>query len=160
MRTFQDLRHHPVGLSEQQQDPLLCGPSQLPTTHRRFGYPDWDRRDCYSGRTKNKEKICWCPLKNKLVSKIYDLFFWRKQRFCFFSKNSTFHFQLFDEFNSNARQRGRVLQFQSLQYGYMRVEPQVGVDYVLDMILWWGYFPILWMQVYLVTRWKEKENRG
>ncbi|PAV83792.1 hypothetical protein WR25_17633 [Diploscapter pachys] len=48
--------------------------------------------------------------------------------------------QLFDEFNSNARQRGRVLQFQSLQYGYMRVEPQVGVDYVLDMILWFKKF--------------------
>ncbi|MFH4976229.1 hypothetical protein AB6A40_002938 [Gnathostoma spinigerum] len=42
---------------------------------------------------------------------------------------------LFDEFNSNARQRGRVLQFQALKYGYMRVEPRFGVDYVLDMIL-------------------------
>ncbi|CAJ0944265.1 unnamed protein product, partial [Mesorhabditis belari] len=48
--------------------------------------------------------------------------------------------QLFDEFNSNARQRGRVLQFQSLQYGYMRVEPKYGVDYVLDMILWFKKF--------------------
>ncbi|PIO68905.1 chondroitin N-acetylgalactosaminyltransferase, partial [Teladorsagia circumcincta] len=48
--------------------------------------------------------------------------------------------QLFEEFNSNARQRGRVLQFQSLQYGYMRVEPRYGVDYVLDMILWFKKF--------------------
>ncbi|CAI5438270.1 unnamed protein product [Caenorhabditis angaria] len=48
--------------------------------------------------------------------------------------------QLFDEFNLNARQRGRVLQFQSLQYGYMRVEPTKGVDYVLDMILWFKKF--------------------
>ncbi|CAB3410902.1 unnamed protein product [Caenorhabditis bovis] len=48
--------------------------------------------------------------------------------------------QLFDEFNANARQRGRVLQFQSLQYGYMRVEPTQGVDYVLDMILWFKKF--------------------
>ncbi|CAJ0576077.1 unnamed protein product, partial [Mesorhabditis spiculigera] len=48
--------------------------------------------------------------------------------------------QLFDEFNTNARQRGRVLQFQSLQYGYMRVEPRYGVDYVLDMILWFKKF--------------------
>ncbi|VDM11048.1 unnamed protein product [Wuchereria bancrofti] len=44
--------------------------------------------------------------------------------------------QLFDEFNSNARQRGRVLRFQNIQYGYMRVEPRHGVDYVLDMVLW------------------------
>ncbi|CAI4221702.1 unnamed protein product [Auanema sp. JU1783] len=48
--------------------------------------------------------------------------------------------QLFDELNTNARQRGRVLQFQSLQYGYLRVEPQYGVDYVLDMILWFKKF--------------------
>lgn len=48
--------------------------------------------------------------------------------------------QLFDEFNHNARQRGRVLQFQNIQYGYMRVEPRFGVDYVLDMILWFKKF--------------------
>ncbi|VDN40883.1 unnamed protein product [Gongylonema pulchrum] len=48
--------------------------------------------------------------------------------------------QLFDEFNANARQRGRVLQFQNIQYGYMRVEPRFGVDYVLDMILWFKKF--------------------
>jgi chondroitin sulfate synthase len=48
--------------------------------------------------------------------------------------------RLFDEFNSNARQRGRVLQFQSIQYGYVRVEPLKGVDYILDMILWFKKF--------------------
>lgn len=48
--------------------------------------------------------------------------------------------QLFDEFNANARQRGRVLQFQNIQYGYMRIEPRFGVDYVLDMILWFKKF--------------------
>ncbi|KAI6207850.1 Hexosyltransferase [Aphelenchoides besseyi] len=48
--------------------------------------------------------------------------------------------QLFDEFNSNARQRGRLLQFQNIQYGYARVEPRHGVDYVLDMILWFKKF--------------------
>uniref|UniRef100_A0A1I8A5D8 Hexosyltransferase n=1 Tax=Steinernema glaseri TaxID=37863 RepID=A0A1I8A5D8_9BILA len=48
--------------------------------------------------------------------------------------------QLFEEFNANARQRGRVLQFQNLQYGYMRVEPRHGVDYILDMILWFKKF--------------------
>ncbi|KAM3722034.1 Chondroitin sulfate synthase sqv-5 [Dirofilaria immitis] len=44
--------------------------------------------------------------------------------------------QLFDEFNANARERGRVLRFQNIHYGYMRVEPRHGVDYVLDMVLW------------------------
>ncbi|CAD5210445.1 unnamed protein product [Bursaphelenchus xylophilus] len=48
--------------------------------------------------------------------------------------------QLFDEFNVNARQRGRILQFQNIQYGYNRVEPRHGVDYVLDMILWFKKF--------------------
>lgn len=48
--------------------------------------------------------------------------------------------QLFDEFNLNARQRGRVLQFQNIQYGYIRVEPRFGVDYVLDIILWFKKF--------------------
>ncbi|CAD5207139.1 unnamed protein product [Bursaphelenchus okinawaensis] len=48
--------------------------------------------------------------------------------------------QLFDEFNVNARQRGRLLQFQNIQYGYTRVEPRHGVDYVLDMILWFKKF--------------------
>lgn len=48
--------------------------------------------------------------------------------------------QLFDEFNKNARQRGRVLQFQNIQYGYVRVEPRHGADYVLDMILWFKKF--------------------
>lgn len=38
--------------------------------------------------------------------------------------------QLFHEFNQNARQRGRFLQFQNIQYGYSRVEPRHGVDYV------------------------------
>jgi chondroitin sulfate synthase len=47
---------------------------------------------------------------------------------------------LFDEFNSNARHRGRILQFQSIQYAYSRVEPRHGVDYVLDIILWFKKF--------------------
>ncbi|GMT28657.1 hypothetical protein PFISCL1PPCAC_19954 [Pristionchus fissidentatus] len=47
---------------------------------------------------------------------------------------------LFDGFNENARQRGRVLQFQNLQYGYLRVIPKYGVDYIMDMILWFKKF--------------------
>ncbi|KAI6182876.1 Hexosyltransferase [Aphelenchoides bicaudatus] len=34
----------------------------------------------------------------------------------------------------------RVLQFQNIQYGYLRVEPRFGADYVLDMILWFKKF--------------------
>uniref|UniRef100_A0A0N5CFS8 Hexosyltransferase n=1 Tax=Strongyloides papillosus TaxID=174720 RepID=A0A0N5CFS8_STREA len=48
--------------------------------------------------------------------------------------------QLFDEFNSNARQRGRFLQFENIQYGYTRLEERFGVDYILDMILWFKKF--------------------
>ncbi|KAF8368483.1 sqv-5 [Pristionchus pacificus] len=48
--------------------------------------------------------------------------------------------QLFDDFNANARQRGRVLQFQNLQYGYERLIPRYGVDYIMDMILWFKKF--------------------
>lgn len=33
-----------------------------------------------------------------------------------------------------------MLQFQNIQYGYTRVEPRHGVDYVLDMILWFKKF--------------------
>ncbi|KAI1704671.1 chondroitin n-acetylgalactosaminyltransferase domain-containing protein [Ditylenchus destructor] len=48
--------------------------------------------------------------------------------------------ELFDQFNSNARQRGRTLQFQNIQYGYSRVEPLRGVDYILDIVLWFKRF--------------------
>ena len=40
---------------------------------------------------------------------------------------------LFDEFNAKARERGRTLHFQSLNYGYVRVQPDYGVDMVLDI---------------------------
>lgn len=33
-----------------------------------------------------------------------------------------------------------MLQFQNIQYGYVRVEPRFGVDYVLDMVLWFKKF--------------------
>uniref|UniRef100_A0A915DFX1 Hexosyltransferase n=1 Tax=Ditylenchus dipsaci TaxID=166011 RepID=A0A915DFX1_9BILA len=48
--------------------------------------------------------------------------------------------KLFDQFNSNAQQRGRTLQFQNIQYGYSRVEPRHGVDYILDIVLWFKKF--------------------
>uniref|UniRef100_A0AC35UD19 Hexosyltransferase n=1 Tax=Rhabditophanes sp. KR3021 TaxID=114890 RepID=A0AC35UD19_9BILA len=44
--------------------------------------------------------------------------------------------QLFDELNSNARQKGRFLDFEAIQYGYTRLEQRFGVDYVLDIALW------------------------
>lgn len=58
-------------------------------------------------------------------------------------------FQLFDQFNANARQRGRMLQFQNVQYGYVRVEPRHGVDYILDIVLW---FVHIWASCILITK--------
>lgn len=45
------------------------------------------------------------------------------------------YFQLFEKFNENARSRGRLLQFQNIEYGYVRVEPRHGVDYIFDIVL-------------------------
>uniref|UniRef100_A0A915MA59 Hexosyltransferase n=1 Tax=Meloidogyne javanica TaxID=6303 RepID=A0A915MA59_MELJA len=42
---------------------------------------------------------------------------------------------IFDEFNLNALQKGRTLNFQRVQYGYMRIQPTFGVDFVLDIAL-------------------------
>lgn len=43
--------------------------------------------------------------------------------------------KIFDEFNLNALQKGRTLHFQRVQYGYMRIQPTFGVDFVLDIAL-------------------------
>ncbi|CAK5064836.1 unnamed protein product [Meloidogyne enterolobii] len=43
--------------------------------------------------------------------------------------------KIFDEFNSNALQKGRTLHFQRVQYGYLRIQPTFGVDFVLDIAL-------------------------
>lgn len=37
--------------------------------------------------------------------------------------------------NAPSRQRGRVIDFNELLYGYMRLDPLHGVDYVLDLLL-------------------------
>lgn len=44
---------------------------------------------------------------------------------------------LLEQSNGNALQRGRILQFHSLQYGYTRLQPEFGVDIILDMALWY-----------------------
>ncbi|KAF7633085.1 Hexosyltransferase [Meloidogyne graminicola] len=43
--------------------------------------------------------------------------------------------QIFDEFNLNALQKGRILHFQRILYGYIRVQPTFGIDFVLDIAL-------------------------
>ncbi|KAL7078846.1 hypothetical protein ACQ4LE_002769 [Meloidogyne hapla] len=43
--------------------------------------------------------------------------------------------KIFDEFNLNALERGRTLHFQRVQYGYIRIQPTFGVDFVLDIAL-------------------------
>ncbi|KAL3121138.1 hypothetical protein niasHT_005398 [Heterodera trifolii] len=48
--------------------------------------------------------------------------------------------ELFDRFNTDAHHRGRILHFQRIQYGYVRVRPTYGVDMVLDMALWYRRF--------------------
>ena len=37
--------------------------------------------------------------------------------------------------NNNARQRGRTIDFQKILYGYQRVNPLHGADYILDLLL-------------------------
>lgn len=49
-------------------------------------------------------------------------------------------FQVLEIFNKYARQRGRVLEFQDLLYGYRRIDPLHGVDYVLDLLLLYKKF--------------------
>ena len=37
--------------------------------------------------------------------------------------------------NENARQRGRTIDFKDILYGYSRLNPLHGADYVLDLLL-------------------------
>ena len=43
--------------------------------------------------------------------------------------------QLMDEINSNSIKRGRLIDFKDLLYGYMRFDPLIGLDYILDILL-------------------------
>lgn len=40
-----------------------------------------------------------------------------------------------DLINKFSKQRGRVIDFKEIFYGYQRVNPLYGVDYMLDMLL-------------------------
>lgn len=43
--------------------------------------------------------------------------------------------QVMESINKHSKQRGRVIEFRELLYGYHRVNPLFGADYVLDMLL-------------------------
>lgn len=48
---------------------------------------------------------------------------------------TTAFFQVMEIINAPSRQRGRVIDFNELLYGYIRLQPLHGVDYVLDLLL-------------------------
>lgn len=37
--------------------------------------------------------------------------------------------------NANAKTRGRIIDFKEIQYGYRRVNPMYGAEYILDLLL-------------------------
>ncbi|XP_028678382.1 chondroitin sulfate synthase 1 [Erpetoichthys calabaricus] len=43
--------------------------------------------------------------------------------------------QVMEMINANAKTRGRVIDFKEIQYGYRRVNPVFGAEYVLDLLL-------------------------
>lgn len=43
--------------------------------------------------------------------------------------------QVMEMINENAKSRGRVIDFKEIQYGYRRVDPMHGVEYILDLLL-------------------------
>ncbi|XP_071586492.1 chondroitin sulfate synthase 3 [Heliangelus exortis] len=43
--------------------------------------------------------------------------------------------QIMEMINENSRSRGRLIDFKEIQYGYRRVDPLHGVEYILDLLL-------------------------
>ncbi|XP_026528851.1 chondroitin sulfate synthase 1 [Notechis scutatus] len=43
--------------------------------------------------------------------------------------------QVMEMINANAKTRGRIIDFKEIQYGYRRVSPMYGAEYVLDLLL-------------------------
>lgn len=43
--------------------------------------------------------------------------------------------QVMEMINENSRSRGRLIDFKEIQYGYRRVDPLHGVEYILDLLL-------------------------
>lgn len=62
--------------------------------------------------------VNWFQVQSKMIT---DLFF-------FFS-------QIMEHINNFSRQRGRVIEFRELLYGYMRVNSLYGQDLILDLLL-------------------------
>ncbi|XP_028728647.1 chondroitin sulfate synthase 1 [Peromyscus leucopus] len=43
--------------------------------------------------------------------------------------------QVMEMINANAKTRGRIIDFKEIQYGYRRVNPMYGAEYILDLLL-------------------------
>ncbi|XP_044146931.1 chondroitin sulfate synthase 3 [Bufo gargarizans] len=43
--------------------------------------------------------------------------------------------QLMEMINENSKSRGRLIDFKEIQYGYRRIHPMYGVEYILDLLL-------------------------
>lgn len=61
----------------------------------------------------------------------FEIFFY----FFFLFKQSFFSLKIMDNINNYSRQRGRVIEFRELLYGYHRVNTLHGQDLILDLLL-------------------------
>lgn len=43
--------------------------------------------------------------------------------------------EVMEGINAMSKERGRVIDFKELLYGYYRINPRLGVDYILDLLL-------------------------
>lgn len=43
--------------------------------------------------------------------------------------------EVMDMINAFSKQRGRVIEYREILYGYHRLSPQYGADYILDLLL-------------------------
>jgi len=43
--------------------------------------------------------------------------------------------QVMESINTLSKERGRIIDFKELLYGYYRLDPRHGIDYILDMLL-------------------------
>merc|ERR1712071_373532 len=47
--------------------------------------------------------------------------------------------EVMEGINMLSKERGRIIDFKELLYGYYRVNPKFGVDYILDLLGRWSY---------------------
>jgi len=52
-----------------------------------------------------------------------------------FCNHKFFFLKVMDMINMYSKQRGRVIEYREILYGYHRVSPQYGADYILDLLL-------------------------